>query len=47
MLWVLIGWQFTVAEYLGGIVMIVLMALAAARCSSAARLEAQRARARR
>jgi uncharacterized protein len=26
-LWVLIGWQFTVAEYLGGIVMIVLMAL--------------------
>ena len=24
-LWVLIGWQFTVAEYLGGIVMIVLM----------------------
>src|SRR5437870_7674603 len=27
-LWVLIGWQFTVAEYLGGIVMIVLMTLA-------------------
>jgi uncharacterized membrane protein YraQ (UPF0718 family)/YHS domain-containing protein len=26
-LWVLIGWQFTVAEYIGGIVMIVLMAL--------------------
>jgi uncharacterized membrane protein YraQ (UPF0718 family)/YHS domain-containing protein len=25
-LWVLIGWQFTVAEYVGGIVMIVLMA---------------------
>ncbi len=25
-LWVLIGWQFTVAEYLGGIVMIALMA---------------------
>jgi uncharacterized protein len=24
-LWILIGWQFTVAEYLGGIVMIVLM----------------------
>ncbi len=24
-LWVLIGWQFTVAEYLGGIVMIVMM----------------------
>jgi hypothetical protein len=26
-LWLLIGWQFTVAEYLGGIVMIVLMAV--------------------
>ncbi len=26
-LWVLIGWQFTLAEYLGGVVMIVLMAL--------------------
>ncbi len=26
-LWVLIGWQFTVAEYVGGLVMIVLMAL--------------------
>ena len=26
-LWVLIGWQFTLAEYLGGIVMIVFMAL--------------------
>jgi uncharacterized protein len=26
-LWVLIGWQFTVAEYLGGLVMIVLMAI--------------------
>jgi uncharacterized membrane protein YraQ (UPF0718 family)/YHS domain-containing protein len=26
-LWVLIGWQFTVAEYVGGIVMVVLMAL--------------------
>src|SRR5881227_894554 len=26
-LWVLIGWQFTAAEYLGGIVMIVLMTL--------------------
>ncbi len=25
-LWVLIGWQFTVAEYLGGLLMIVLMA---------------------
>ena len=27
-LWVLIGWQFTLAEYLGGIVMVVLMTLA-------------------
>ncbi|HET9720269.1 MAG TPA: permease, partial [Solirubrobacteraceae bacterium] len=27
-LWVLIGWQFTLAEYLGGIVMIALMAVA-------------------
>jgi uncharacterized membrane protein YraQ (UPF0718 family) len=27
-LWILIGWQFTVAEYLGGVVMIVLMSLA-------------------
>ena len=26
-LWVLIGWQFTVAEYVGGMVMIVLMAV--------------------
>jgi uncharacterized membrane protein YraQ (UPF0718 family)/YHS domain-containing protein len=26
-LWVLLGWQFTLAEYLGGIVMIILMAL--------------------
>src|SRR6476469_3078677 len=27
-LWVLIGWQFTLAEYLGGIVMIALMSIA-------------------
>src|SRR5438309_4690054 len=27
-LWLLIGWQFTLAEYVGGIVMIALMALA-------------------
>jgi uncharacterized protein len=26
-LWVLIGWQFTVAEYVGGLILIVLMAL--------------------
>src|SRR4051812_25712832 len=39
-LWVLIGWQFTVAEYVGGIVMIVLMALAL-RLFVSPRLEAQ------
>jgi uncharacterized membrane protein YraQ (UPF0718 family) len=39
-LWVLIGWQFTVAEYLGGIVMIALMALAL-RAFVPARLEAR------
>src|SRR3954447_10388980 len=27
-LWVLLGWQFTLAEYLGGIVMIALMGMA-------------------
>ena len=27
MLWVLIGWQFTLAEYVGGLVMIALMAV--------------------
>jgi uncharacterized protein len=45
-LWVLIGWQFTVAEYLGGVVMIILMA-AALRLFVSPRLEsAARARAR-
>jgi uncharacterized membrane protein YraQ (UPF0718 family) len=39
-LWVLIGWQFTVAEYLGGIVMIVLMTLLLRRFVSP-RLERQ------
>ena len=39
-LWVLIGWQFTLAEYLGGIVMIVLMA-ALLRLFVSRRLEAQ------
>jgi hypothetical protein len=37
-LWVLIGWQFTFAEYLGGIVMIALMTLAL-RAFVPARLE--------
>ncbi len=39
-LWVLIGWQFTVAEYLGGIVMIVLMTVLLRRFVSP-RLEEQ------
>jgi uncharacterized protein len=47
-LWVLIGWQFTVAEYLGGIVMIVLMAVflrlfVSRRLEEEARAHAQRA----
>jgi uncharacterized protein len=39
-LWVLIGWQFTLAEYIGGVVMIVLMA-AALRLFVSPRLEEQ------
>jgi uncharacterized membrane protein YraQ (UPF0718 family) len=39
-LWVLIGWQFTLAEYIGGIVMIALMA-AGLRLFVSPRLEAQ------
>jgi uncharacterized membrane protein YraQ (UPF0718 family)/YHS domain-containing protein len=39
-LWVLIGWQFALAEYVGGLVMIVLMA-AALRLFVSPRLEAQ------
>src|ERR1051326_3337345 len=47
-LWVLIGWQFTAAEYLGGIVMIALMALllrffVSPRLEARAREHAQRA----
>src|SRR5689334_20249519 len=47
-LWVLIGWQFTVAGYLGGIVMIALMALllrffVSPRLEARAREHAQRA----
>ena len=38
-LWVLLGWQFTLAQYVGGIVMIVLMA-AALRLFVSPRLEA-------
>jgi hypothetical protein len=39
-LWVLIGWQFTLAEYVGGIVMVVLMAVLL-RAFVSPRLEAQ------
>src|SRR5256714_13683827 len=39
-LWVLIGWQFTLAEYIGGIVMIVLMTVLL-RVFVAPRLETQ------
>ncbi len=39
-LWVLIGWQFTLAEYVGGVVMIVLMA-ASLRLFVSPRLEEQ------
>jgi uncharacterized membrane protein YraQ (UPF0718 family) len=47
-LWVLIGWQFTVAEYVGGIVMIVLMRVllrlfVSPRVEAEAREHAQRA----
>src|SRR5437870_11519251 len=39
-LWVLIGWQFTLAEYIGGVVMIALMAVLL-RAFISPRLEAQ------
>src|SRR5437879_1688235 len=39
-LWVLIGWQFTLAEYIGGIVLIILMS-ALLRLFISPRLEAQ------
>src|SRR3954471_4517944 len=47
-IWVLIGWQFALAEYVGGIVMIVLMAVAlrtfvSRRSEAEAREHAQRA----
>ena len=45
-LWVLIGWQFTLGEYVGGIVMIVLMALLLRAVRLAAQLEERGARAR-
>ncbi len=49
-LWILIGWQFTLAEYLGGIVMVVLMAatlrlFVSPRLEQQAREHAQRAEA--
>jgi uncharacterized membrane protein YraQ (UPF0718 family) len=45
-LWILLGWQFTLAEYLGGIVMIVLMAAALRLFVSRAQEEDARAHAR-
>src|SRR4051812_44836373 len=50
-LWVLIGWQFTLAEYVGGIVMIAVMTLAlrlfvSPRAEQDARAHAQQAQAR-
>src|SRR5215218_2637505 len=49
-LWLLIGWQFALAEYVGGIVLIVLMALTlrlfvSPKLEEAARRHAQRAQA--
>src|SRR5436190_2737469 len=44
-LWVLIGWQFTAAEYLGGIVMILLMTVALRLFVSRSAEEAARAHA--
>ena len=48
-LWVLIGWQFTLAEYVGGIVMIALMAVlpAAVRLAAAGGAGARATRRRR
>jgi uncharacterized protein len=50
-LWILIGWQFTLAEFAGGIILIILMALAlrlfvSPRLEEAARRHAQQATAR-
>ncbi len=45
-LWVLLGWQFTLAEYVGGIVMIVLMAVLLRRFVSPRLEEAARSHAR-
>src|SRR6266705_1769798 len=39
-LWILLGWQFTLAEYVGGIVLIILMAVLL-RAFVSPRLEAQ------
>src|SRR5579864_2093344 len=49
-LWVLLGWQFTLGEYLGGLVMIALMAIllrrfVSPRLEQAARAHAERAQA--
>jgi uncharacterized membrane protein YraQ (UPF0718 family)/YHS domain-containing protein len=44
-LWVLIGWQFTLAEYVGGMVMIILMAIGIRMFMSPAHEQAARAHA--
>jgi uncharacterized membrane protein YraQ (UPF0718 family)/YHS domain-containing protein len=43
-LWLLMGWQFALAEFVGGVIMIVLFVLLAPRIFPAAELEAARAR---
>jgi hypothetical protein len=46
-LWVLMGWQFTLAEFVGGPIMIVLLALLLRRAMTPARLAEARERAER
>jgi uncharacterized protein len=46
-LWVLLGWQFTLAEFVGGPIMIVLLVLLLRRAMTAARLAEARAQAER
>jgi uncharacterized protein len=46
-LWVLIGWQFTLAEFVGGPIMIVLLVLLLRRAMTPGRIEAARAQAER
>lgn len=46
-LWVLIGWQFTLAEFIGGPIMIVLLVLLLRRAMTPERIEAARVQAER